>query len=320
MKKIYNILLFSIFLLLIGTIIFMKVNNTTKNKHIVFSGNGNTMSNIRNWGYCASNDKYICCTYNNDHLLIYNNKDKILKEIEFNSIYFLNVVDDWVYFTDGFPGKVYRYSIYDDFTQCISNKKVCYLIVINNNIYAKYSHNNQGMICKMNLDGTRFKTVVKNVGEDFDIYNDMIYYSNSDDNGYIYRCNLNGENNEKYLEYNAVEIELYNDKIYFIDSGKQFFYSAEVNSKNTVYMCKGIVANYNIFNNGIILYMNNSLYKSDFKLDNIEKLSDGKFCNINVFGNKVMYINPITDKYRKAGTYIIDLDENKLQVMDKNIF
>ena len=209
---------------------------------------GNTIGNIRNYGYSVEKDGWIYffspnadCTQVGIFRMKSGDKEQKTKEqlaMDKWNVFSFNVVDDYIYFislmqedvseTDNINNKIYKMKTDGTDLRVINDnefKNDSYEIyVVGKSIY--YVDENDD-ICKMDLNG-RHRKLVKEADSGFlGITDKYIIYNvvNEDENvetDYItYICDLNGKNSRPILENTRLaNVNVIGDYIYYVDDSQ----------------------------------------------------------------------------------------------------
>ena len=288
---------------------------------------GNTIGNIRNYGYAAESNNWIYYLAPNEDsteigiFKIRNNgKDKqqlYMSEIDIIS---LNVYKDYIYFIgsatqtyleeDDIDNKIYRMKTDGTNLEVLNDNELnndCYEIyVINNQIY--YIGLN-AEICKMDLNGANKKVVADNgtgflgITKDYIIYNSDAGEESEDYVTYI--MNIDGTDAKPIIEGKRLySVNIEGNYIYYGDSDKKI-YKTEIGSGVEEVLYDNIEA-YNLnTNDGYAYYLNyldaeNSNYtvclfrvKLDGSTETPEKLKELATYSsfIDVVGDWVIYMD-----------------------------
>lgn len=145
-----------------------------------------------------------------------------------DEIAYINIVGDWVYYTDVTDGNklyllnkegIYKAKVADEWTRCVQ--------ISGNWIY--YS-SGSGVISKISMDGNgciipiKAKTKEYNKGYHLNAVGDWIYYSNYDDEGKLYKVKSDGSGEKiKLSDEDAGYINVLGDYVYFNTSKGKIF-------------------------------------------------------------------------------------------------
>ena len=313
--------------LFIAAIILVLANLMISNKP------GNTIGNIRNYGYAVENNNWIYYLSPNEDsteigiFKIRNNgKDKQQLYMSETDIVSLNVYKDHIYFIgsatetyleeDDVDNKIYRMKTDGTNLEVLNDNELnndCYEIyVINNQVY--YIGLN-AEICKMDLNGANKKVVADNGTGFLGITKDYIIYNSDagkETEEYVtYIMNIDGTDAKPIIEGKRLySVNIEGDYIYYGDADKKI-YKTEIGSGVEEILYDKIEA-YNLnINDGYAYYLNyldpeNSNYtvclfrvKLDGTTETPEKLKELSTYSsfIDVVGDWVIYM----DSSDKAG-------------------
>ncbi len=316
-----EIIVCAIFVLLITVILCVMSNMLINNK------TGNTIGNIRNYGYAVESNNWIYYLAPNEdstEIGIFkvrnSGKDKQQLYMSELDIVSLNVYKDYIYFIgsatetyleeDDVDNKIYRMKTDGTNLEVLNDNE------LNNDCYEIYVVNNQiyyigldAEICKMDLNGAN-KTVVANNGTGFlGITKDYIIYNSDageDAEDYItYIMNIDGTDAKPIIEGKRLySVNIEDDYIYYGDSDKNI-YKTKIGSGVEEVLYDNIEA-YNLnTNEGYAYYLNyldaeNSNYtvclfrvKLDGSSETPEKLKELATYSsfIDVVGDWVIYMD-----------------------------
>lgn len=282
------------------------------NKQTNFTGTGNSMSNIKEYGIVAESNKYIVVSnFLDDFKLYYINKNtgeiKSIYGTKQNTASYLNVVDDMIYYNA--KGNIHRYNIKTGRNELISAKNTYGTIIVENYIYTiKPNEDGSPELYQMNLDGKNKNVVLKDFNE-ICIYNNKIYFSNTKDNYSLYSCDLNGDNIKKISDMSIAQISINNDKIFVTDIREKGLYVMNIDGTNKHKLCDDTIQSINVTGDKVLFSNGSKLCLTDLNFSKVEVLAEGVITNINVIGNKILYRRPVTDKFGSNGLYVMDINE-----------
>lgn len=216
---------------------------------------GNTMCNVLSNGLAAEQDGWIYAILSDGIYKIKKDetyKEKITEDIALK----INVWDDWIYYTNGYPGSGEIYRIKSDGTQRekINTERSYNVIIKDGWIYYSTIHfidaddnciteTIEIKIKKMKLDGSNLIEIVSeaiDTDEDvnpcsyFYLYDDWIYYKSALDNNKFYKIKNDGSSRTKVSDEN-ISNEHKNSK--FIVDNTWIYYIHE-NKENKLYRMK----------------------------------------------------------------------------------
>lgn len=312
---------------------------------------GNSIGNIRNYGYASTNGKWIYFLSPSDDTeqvgickvksngqdrqeLIMDDFDVLSINVYKNYIYFIGIGLEEYDENDEVDNKIYRMKTDGSDLEVINDNEFnneCYEIyVVNNSIYYIGTDEN---IYKMKLDGTKRELVSDNGTGYIGITNKYIIYNvenEAGDNYITYIMDLNGKNPRPILEDKRLySVDISGKYVYYTNTDKQI-YRTEIDSGVEELILDDTAYNLNL--NGDYLYFLNYLdaENEDFTValfrvkadgteteaENIKTLSSYSTF-INVVGDWVMYMdNDDTSGFinlvNKNGTG----EETKIYVLD----
>jgi hypothetical protein len=281
-----------------------------------FGEQGNTNGNIHNNGYVLINGDWIYYTNfdNNNYLYKKRLDGNIGQELTKHYSCQLNFIDNWIYYTKGVPGEVYKININGEQNKKVIDKKVGNLIVINDFIfYRKSCDSDWGKLYKTDLEGQNEQLLTNNIIE-FSISDDWIYYSNRDDGASLYKMDLTGANVTKLNDQYSLFIDVASEYIYYADyADSQKLYMIKIDGTNKTILSQETCWNINI-QNEYLYYRNQSqggrIYR--MKLDGSENMVVINIENcteINVTDSFILYRIPTST----GGYFRANLDGSNIQ-------
>lgn len=177
----------------------------------------NSFNNINNDGLVTSDDKWIYYTNHDDGDKLYKLSMDTNKKIKLNNTfsYNLNVIDNYIYYTDGIPGNVYRLNLDNGKADCIISIMANNLALTDKYvIYRKVMEAGLEGLYRANLDGSDEKLLANNVAC-YTLDTEWIYYANKEDENKLYKINFDGKNNTKITDDQALNIATKDGYIYY---------------------------------------------------------------------------------------------------------
>lgn len=286
---------------------------------IASNGLGNSMSNIKNCGYIGKYGDYIYYSNATDNRSLHrfnviNGEDIKLTDSGISSI---NLVGDWVYFCSGYPGNILRIKHNSTKIENISFKSYYKVVTTDKYIFAIESkENKEQKLYRMNLNGRHKKMILKNIGKDYYIDKDRIYFLNGNDNYSLYSCDFYGRNLIKHSkQQNLRDVIVFDGSIYYHDKYGKYIYKNNLSGDDEKIIYTGRPTNLNISNLGIIFNDKDVMCYMDLDGNNLKTINHGIFDDINVLDNLIVYTRPVQiDDGKETGIYISDL-EGKNEVL-----
>ena len=232
---------------------------------------GNTIANIRNFGYAAEDEKYIYYRALNADGSLYtvnrinknlNKNPEVLISGDWLDITGINVYKNHIYFVtiaqtdssnDTIDNQIHKMKIDGSEHNVINNNEFhnsCYEIyVVKDKVY--YIGKNQE-ICSMKLDGSE-KTAMPNTANGFiGITDKYILYNKENENSKIvtYIMDLDGSNNRELTGFRLWAPDIIDDKIYYLDDDKRIYRYSFDTSKTEILTSIGGYYN-NVTSDGI---------------------------------------------------------------------
>lgn len=181
---------------------------------------GTTPSNALHFGFVTSQGDWIYFAGNKDSIYRMRKDKSELQRICDSCAVSINVVGEWIYFTDGTAaGGMYKIKTDGSRKTKISSITSYNLYVEGDWIY--YSNDYLGgQIYKMKTNGGSIVQLTKDRCSEFIVHNGYIYYINSS-NRYVYKCTIDGENNTLFSSrFNVADIAVVDNKIVLANSTK----------------------------------------------------------------------------------------------------
>ena len=300
----------------------IKLNQDTFSTTNAYLGNrvGNTIANIRNYGYCAMDGDWIYYHADNDDFSmsrickIKNNgvSKSIIYEDSDISIYSINALNGYIYFTgilsgeyssaDEIDNKIYRMKNDGSDLEVINDNNFSNLYysfyAIDDKIYFVGTDNN---IYKMNLDGTAIEKISDNqsgflgVTEKYILF-DKYETENENYTQETYIMNLDGSNARAVLPgKNLTNVNIENDYIYYINEDKYMCRTKIDSNEEEIVQAKTTYL-LNVFNNYAYFF---DYVSEDFAPELIKSLTKisyyldivGDFANYLDSNNKYVSLN-----------------------------
>ena len=257
---------------------------------------GNTVPNIRYYGYCAMEDDWIYYYTSNEDFStgrickIKNNGSgkKIIFEESNMSIYSINAINGYIYFIGVTEGE---YSQYDD---------------TDNKIY------------RMRNDGSDLEVINNNALDNYNNYlyviKDKVYFSGID--GAIWNMDLDGENFKTITQGYEVELLGVTDKYIIFDkydesSGEkvQTTYVMDLDGNNQRPLIPGKKLSNISVENEYVYYIgqNGNICRTKIDSNKEELVSDDTVYILNVYGNRAYYFAYTSEDNTQLGIWQIDL-------------
>ena len=183
------------------------------------AGYGNSSGNITNYGSAVEYKGNIYCQYGDQGekfaRIEPDGKVDILKE---TMPYFINVVNDVIYYADANDGfRLHRMTTDGEGDQVVIDAAVYYVNIYNNYIYFA-SPNDEYSMYRANADGSETEKIHSGNCQYVTVYDGTIYFSNFENGGALYACGLDGSNERMLNTMNTMYINAYGNYLYY--SGK----------------------------------------------------------------------------------------------------
>lgn len=246
-KKIIVVIIIAI--LLVSIIITI---NAIKGK----KSNNNEIGNISNMGLAASGEEGIF--YNKYEEGIVKVKGFEEFQITNETAYSINVIGDDIYYLSiGDTSNINIRRVKSNGSELTTIKtiktSISKIYVVDNYIYYATNENEDG-IAKLTLDGKEEKIITNSEIKDFQVINNMIYFSNSVGN--LYKMTTNGTELEKIsVQYAIKEFQVRDEWIYYFNENEKNLCKVSVFGEDTAVVSEYINSNiYNITKNKIYFF------------------------------------------------------------------
>jgi hypothetical protein len=210
---------------------YLQKNTAGLENNAGFELRGNTIGNNINQGLVASlGDWLYFSDHSNDWGKIYkinldgSGKEKLNDNISQN----LNVVDDWIYFSNYDDGnKIYRVHIDGNVSEKINNDDSWWLSVVGDWVYYTNRDDNW-KIYKVRSDGSGRTKLNDDVSNNINITGDWVYYLNFTDdnaNGKVYKVRTDGRDRTRVNEDHSYYINVIEGWVYYsnYDDGSKIY-------------------------------------------------------------------------------------------------
>ncbi|UNC91110.1 DUF5050 domain-containing protein [Candidatus Contubernalis alkaliaceticus] len=194
-----------------------------ENKLIEVEQRGNTVGNISNLGLVAQHNEWVY--FFEGHHLYKSKKDGSSRtRLNNDSSYYINVVDDWIYYCNGDDGdKIYKIKTDGSSRTRLNNDSSYYINVVDDWIY--YCNGDDGdKIYKIKTDGSSRTRLNDDESLCLNVVGGWIYYSTQFEPG-IYKIKTDGSSLMRFHDdicLSAHEINVVGDWIYYVDPYQDF--------------------------------------------------------------------------------------------------
>ena len=260
----------------------------TQSEQIVKTGNTN--ANISNLGGACYSDGIAYFQDSKDFHMV-TSEGKSLTQCP---VYFINVLDDYIYYCDGTDSKFDIHRMKKDGSQ---DEKIidgqCYYVQVDSNgIYFSNYHDNKKLY-RANLDGSD-KRALKDVGAAYiNLYEDDIYYIDENDDYKIYKTDKNGERTVLISDSSASNLILMDDYAYYIN----FMHKPDLTKREAV--------------------GDNLLYRISLSEDKTECVSSVQMLDVNIIGDKIYY-RELHENESDDKICAVDFDGNRNVLAQEN--
>lgn len=309
-----------LFLLLTCTLLLSGCGNTTVNGQVM----GNTVGNITNYGSAAEYKNEIYCQAGEKGEKFVkigkDNKETLLKD---TMPYFINVIDDTIYYADSNDEfKIHQMNLDGSDDKAITDCSAYYINVTKDYIYYANATDGAYTLNKMNRKDLSNTVLSEDNCQYINVVGDNIFYSNMSSGGVICRSDLDGGNLRTINKIPSLYLNVVDGWIYYsgCPDPEQGFNLNRIcriktdGSESTVLSeCSG----------GDINIYNNKIYFTDWDNNKITVMNtDGT--NKEIYGDYGTYINIAGDNmfcvHYADVTKEISLSRTPLkETSDKNI-
>lgn len=247
---------------------------------------GNTTGNISNGGFVCKKDNWIYVSMYKNGLWKINNDGSEKVKISDNSVNYLNIVDDWMYYSssrfleEDDSTRLYKMKLDGSSPTKLSEDRVYYVNVVGDWIYYLNVDDN-GNPYKMRLDGKGTSKISDISMNCMTVDDGWIYFQRSSDDT-LCKMRTNGSDIKKLSDLNAKDmcINIIGDWIYFICDDKPGIFRVSKDGKDEELFAAGMVTSIN-YSDDWVYYSSlmNNLYKIK------EDLSDRKNVGTDVNGD-----------------------------------
>jgi hypothetical protein len=259
---------------------------------------GNRGNNLVNHGLAVGGGDWYYYTDKDLHNSLYRmKKDGTINEkLHDGYISNLNIVGDWIYFSDSYNICKIK-TDGSEYQTIVDNIVTLEFIIIGDWIYFE-----QGGINKMLLDGSHRSKIIGGDISSFNIDGDWIYYCNIKDKNKLYKVRTNGSNNTKLSEDTCGFINISNGWIYYknFNDGSRI-YKMKLDGTNKTKVTDDTVNFFNVISDTIIYEEKGNLSKTDSNGKNKNVITDTEYNCISIVddyifcykfdgGSKTVYI------------------------------
>ncbi len=261
---------------------------------------------------------FCCAIYNIDEDYNKNNYNTSPGNIQ-NGGYIVKYNNNYIYANGDADNNLYKSAVYKKNAKKISGGHFFYETnLCNDEIY--YVSSYPGEIWKISVDGLSKKKLVNKKAGNLIIYNNYMFYRQSEDDnwGKLYRANLNG-NNKKLLANKVKNFCIHNNIIYYFDLEREKLCSMDIDGNNVTVINNSYTNNIFIIKNMLIYSDHNredKLYAYDLKSNGEYCISNDICWDINGNSDWVFYRNQSDG----GSLYCVSYDgADKHKLIDKNI-
>lgn len=237
-------------------------------------------------------------------------------KIRGNYIYYSNVDDDGCLYKMRIDGKKNRKIL----NLCVQNFNIA-----NDKIYyvknkALYSMTLNGHLKKRIYKGNEFKGEIT-IGEDFQIINNNIYFSNAsfeDKNRFLCKANLNDFKFERLTDENIKDVNVYGNYIYYVNEfDSDSLYAMKIDGSNRKKIKEGPISKINIVENGVFYFndVHNEIYRMNLKTKVKEKVSKSSPSSAIVYNGSVIYTTDIKKDKRRGSLNFVTASSKKEKML-----
>ena len=287
------------------------VSETLNLSEITEIGQGNTISNLKNGSYCASDGEYLFYR-SNDNMTLYKTKPDGSEKTKLSSeaVGFVAVVDEYVYYTGSDAEKSMCRMLKDG-----SGSETLYkgffsdIFIAEGRIYFKNSYDGLHLY-SMTLEGLDQKCVNRktNIG-DYVILNGNLYYTDSKDGHKLFRSELNGDNAELLKDSSITGLTASGKYLFYNDKKHTGLYALNTSTLAEYEICSRMLENPNVNYGEVFGYISGESYLSKIAegKHTVSTLTDTEVKGICVCGDKVYFLGK-----SNSVAYFCDRDGNNV--------
>lgn len=291
---------------------------------------GNTEDNINNYGGVVTNKEDIF--YVKDSFYIYkadknfNNETNLVKESSGQELWYLNLIEDWIFYRDG--KEIKRIKVDGSESDTIFNLGYTLdLHVLDNWVYFVY-FNDDCKVYKMTVNGEDLQKVIDTFVYDIAIYDNKLYYSYSlKEEGYLKYIDLSSGEEKLIANLHVEDMILENNMIYYIDYNDNKLYQYDLLNKQLKQLTEEEITKF-LKSEEHIYFMGKGeggfhpgkgLYKINLNDNSRETIHDNWFMEkINAVGDWVLY-KSASNKQQPPALKRIHKGENTVIEMDSGL-
>jgi hypothetical protein len=276
---------------------------------------GNTYGNIMNYGLVVQTGNWVYYTNSSDEWKIYKKRIDGSENTKISDYagWDLNVIDDWIYYTDmteGEAGILMRTSIVDKKDEVLTNNYAINVIATKDWVYYLDGY----WLYKTTPDWSETVPLIKQdqMVFHFLLYDDLIVYSAQDDNTNrgLFKINTDGANKEKIYDGEVRIVHVDNNWIYIkLFSDEHSLYKISWDGSKLEKLFDITFSYINIHDDWIYYSNKDGIYKISLNGEHNIKLTDDPGMNINVIDGWIYYRHSTVLKRVK-------MDGTEIQVFD----
>lgn len=254
---------------------------------------GNSKGNSQNLGVALKSGEWIYHKDNiNGYIFKSSSDGSKITQINSEDSYFLNVVGQWIYYTD-MEGNIYKVSIDGKDRQSVNGLKGDYIEIEGNYIYYLTTSEQGEKLNRADLEGNNNEFIGDINSLNVAIKGDWAYYSD-DLNGGIYKLNVNNKGNATKISEDAVSFMiLEGDSIYYLND-EGILNKIGLDGNDSKVLSNNPMYGFNIQGSNIYYSNGNDagkLYKMNLDGSEDIKLVNESSTLINIAGGWIYYIN-----------------------------
>ncbi|MGN0161657.1 MAG: DUF5050 domain-containing protein [Lachnospiraceae bacterium] len=323
-----------VFMILVAIGIWVYMNRMVYNPE---GARGNTAGNLNNNGMFCEYDGtiYFANPYDKNRLYAMNSDCTNIRKLNSDTVCSINVYGKYIYYVRNnyspetaaliFRGQllgVIRTNLKGTHPKALYDSVAGVINLYGNELYYQHYSNTEGLsFYKVGIDGKNNIQVNQKGTYPSSIYNDVLYYTNTDGDHGIYTHDLKTGVDTLYLPANAYMVDMQGDYIYYIDLDQKY----SLVRVNTTTMIPELLVDgrdgkcisYNIYGDTLFYHVEGdtpALYRMNVNGDNRQFIKYGNITNISCTSQYTFFqIFGVTSLYRIPTTGATDVELINIQ-------
>lgn len=269
---------------------------------------GNSENNTNNYGIVAANEDYIFHVKDNSSIYRtdknFDNEVKLVIESSGTGIWYLNIIEDWLFYREGKAIK--RIKIDGSEKDTIFNLGYALDIHLLDNWLYFTSFHDGFKLYKMTVNGENLEKIVDISVSDIAIYDNKLYYSyTSGGIDYLKSMDLNSQEEKLVANLHVMNMIIEDNLIYYINYNDNKLYQQDLSNNQTKSLLEDEITQF-LKTEDYIYFMGKGedgfhpgkgLYKISLNDSSIEMIHDNWFMQkINIIDDWILYISSSKDK------------------------